>query len=326
MGQRADQLAGRRLEGDDETAAARHEIEQTRADMTNTIDAIQDKLDPEMLSEQAKDTAHDVTDYAIREAKEAAREVTEHALEQAKAAVREVTLQAKTAVRDATIGKVENMARTATDTAGDWRQTLTSTVRENPLPAAAAGLSLLWLYFNRSSSAPKRYRSTYGTTGYDTYESEEPSTLETATDDAREKVGRVADQAATAAGDVIGRAQDTTAQVVGQVQDTGAQMVEGVQEQAWRAQNFVQRQLEENPLLVGAVAAVVGGVLAGTVRSTAHEDRLFGTTRDRLMGNAKDLTDETVQKVGQVVDEAKTAAKQEAQEQKLVAQAEADKN
>ena len=91
MGQRADELERRVRETsgvsrnpdeqdedlDESTAAAREEIELTRAEMTSTIDAIQDRLDPEVLSEQAKDTAHDVTDHAIREAKEAAREITD---------------------------------------------------------------------------------------------------------------------------------------------------------------------------------------------------------------------------------------------------------
>ena len=56
MGQRPDQLGTRepvsvsRQEDDQDlassTAAAREEIEQTRAEMTSTIDAIQDRLDP----------------------------------------------------------------------------------------------------------------------------------------------------------------------------------------------------------------------------------------------------------------------------------------
>src|SRR5215211_534518 len=113
MGQRAGDLEARepiRVSREDEdedlaqsTAAAREDIELTRREMTSTIDAIQDRLDPEVLSEQAKDTAHDVTDYAVREAKEAAREITDHALVQAREAVREVTGQAKLALREATI-------------------------------------------------------------------------------------------------------------------------------------------------------------------------------------------------------------------------------
>src|SRR5437764_11602332 len=103
---------------------AREDIEFTRAEMSGTIDAIQDRLDPEVLSEQAKDTAHDVTDYAIREAKEAAQEITDHAIAQAREAVQDVTGQAKAALREATIGKVETMARIATDTTGGWRQSM----------------------------------------------------------------------------------------------------------------------------------------------------------------------------------------------------------
>ena len=98
---------------DDQLTAAREDIELTRADMTSTIEAIQERLDPEVLSEQAKDTAHDVTDYAIREAKEAAREITENALQQAREVVRDVTGQARLALREATLGKVEHMARSA---------------------------------------------------------------------------------------------------------------------------------------------------------------------------------------------------------------------
>ena len=130
---------------DEATATAREDIEFTRSEMTSTIEAIQDRLDPEALSEQAKETAHDVTDYAIREAKEAAREITDHALMQAREAVRDIAGQARLALRDATVGKVEHMARTATDTAGGWRQDLMDTVKANPGPAALLGLSVGWM-------------------------------------------------------------------------------------------------------------------------------------------------------------------------------------
>ena len=49
-----------------------------------------------------------------------------------------------------------------------------------------------------------------------------------------------------------------------QVQDASGQVVERVQEQASRAQGLLERQLHENPLLVGAVAVAIGGVLAAT--------------------------------------------------------------
>jgi hypothetical protein len=76
--------------------------------------------------------------------------------------------------------------------------------------------------------------------------------------------------------------------------------------------------LEENPLLFGAVAVAVGGVLAATVPVTPREDQLMGEARDRVMGTAKELTQDTMHKVGRVVDEAQSAAEEEAQHQSLV--------
>jgi len=103
-----------------------------------------------------------------------------------------------------------------------------------------------------------------------------------------------------------------------QVQDASGQVVERVQEQASRAQGLLERQLQENPLLVGAVAVAIGGVLAGTVRRTEREDQLLGTARDRLVGSAKELTEDTMAKVGRVVEEVQTTATEEAKKQSLI--------
>jgi hypothetical protein len=322
---------------DETTATARGEIELTRAEMTSTIEAIQERLDPEVLSEQAKDTAHDVTDYAIRGAKEAAREITDHALMQAREAVRDVTGQAKLALREATIGKVEHMARTATESAGGIRATVVETIKANPMPAALVGLGLGWMLLNRrNASVSEPYGSGYALSGYNPrpYAGASPATrgLGAAADAAQQTAGQVADRAQATAGQVVDQVQGTAGQLIDQVQgaaglvmeqvqENGGQLVDEVQEQASRAQSFLQRQLDENPLLVGAVAVAIGGVLAGTVRSTPREDELLGTTRDRLMGTARQLTQQTMHKIDRVVDKAQNAANEEAREQSLVPEA-----
>src|SRR5688572_28778585 len=56
-----------------------------------------------------------------------------------------VKAQIKDGVREATIGRVENMARQA----GDG---LMQTIKDNPLPAAMAGIGLAWLFMNRSGA------------------------------------------------------------------------------------------------------------------------------------------------------------------------------
>jgi len=367
VGQRPDQLGdaesrfvrrGDSIEADEvvETAAAREEIEQTRADMSSTLDAIQEKLDPEVLSEQAKDTTREVADHAIREAKVAAQEVADHAIEQGKEAVREITDQAvqqaketvremtdqaKMALREATIGKVETMAKNATETTGGLSHTVVETIKAHPVPAAVAGLSLGWLFLNRSSGAGQpgyQGAAAYRAPAYGQYGPSQRGGRSGTADQIQATVGQVTDraqqttgQAFDTAGQVAGQVQDTAGQVagqvqetaghmVGQVQDTAGQVVDQAQEQVSRAQGFLQEQLDENPLVVGAVAIALGGVLAAAMHPTRREDQLLGETRDRLLGSAQELTQDTMQKVGRVMDEAQTTAKQEAQKQELLPQ------
>ena len=326
MGQRPDQLSVRETnlhapddtndeELEQKTADARIDIELTRTEMSSTIEAIQDKLDPEVLSGQAKETAHEVTDYAIREAKQAAREITENAIVQAREAVRDVTGQAKLALREATVGKVEDMARTATDAAGGWRRGVMEMIKANPMPAALVGLSVGWMLLNRPDGSTRRSDRLAMSYGY-------PG----ASYGARPSVGgsaqdRAADVAATvkdATGGALADIQGTASDVVTQVHEAGEQVADQVQERAVRAQSFLQRQVDENPLMVGAVAVAVGGLLASTFRSTAGEDHLLGETRDRVMQVAHEVTSDTVDKVSRVVDQAQSAAAEEAREQGLV--------
>jgi len=326
MGERHDRLIGGSDDLEHTAVAAREEIELTRAEMTSTIDAIQDRLDPEVLSEQAKDTAHDVTDYAIREAKEAAREITDHALIQAREAVRDITGQAKLAVREATIGKVETMARSASDSAGGLRQSVMETIKANPMPAALVGIGVSWMFLNRPNGSSTRLSDSNRRQPYDVWNATNggypgAGSATSGIAAAQETAGHISDQAQETAGQVVDQVQGTAEQVIGQVQESGAQVVGQVQDLAARAQSFLQRQLDENPLVVGVVALAIGGVLAGTVRSTAGEDRLLGETRDRLVGSAKDLTQETMHKVGRVVEEAQSAAKQQAHDESLIAEA-----
>jgi hypothetical protein len=201
------------------------------------------------------------------------------------------------------------------------------------MPAALVGLGLGWMFLNRPSASTGQRPGSYDDRGYNMpgynrgYAASgplagamgsAPSPSENAAERMQDTAKQVVEQVHGSAGQLIGQVQETAEVVMDQVQETGGQVVDQVQEQASRAQSFLQRQLEESPLLVGAVAMVIGGVLAGTVRPTASEDQLLGNTRDRLMGGARQLTQETMDKVGRVVDEASVAAKQEAREQSLV--------
>jgi hypothetical protein len=149
-------------DNDPDARELRVEIEQTRTEMTGTIDEIQQRLDPQVLTGQAKDAAQDLLEQAVREVKDAALEVTEHAVHEVKEAAREVTGDAKDAAWEATVGRAEHavgatVAATeeAVSSVGQTAKGVSSividTIKQNPMPAALAGISLAWLYMKRSS-------------------------------------------------------------------------------------------------------------------------------------------------------------------------------
>src|SRR3954447_21893141 len=142
-----DRLAASPSPAANDPAIIEAEIEQTRAEMSGTIDAIQQRLNPDTLGEQAK---------------EAARE----AVEEAKEAVRGALLEAKENVREATIGRVETMVRNVSDSAYETREGLMDTVRSNPIPAALVGIGLSWLWMNRRSASTRRMNGHYANDGY----------------------------------------------------------------------------------------------------------------------------------------------------------------
>jgi hypothetical protein len=88
-------------------------------------------------------------------------------------------------IREATIGRVEQMARHAGDSLIGAGSGIIQTIRDNPLPAAVAGLGLVWLFASRAESSSR------GVAG----RPPEPGTV----DKAREKVADVAGQAQEAA-------------------------------------------------------------------------------------------------------------------------------
>jgi ElaB/YqjD/DUF883 family membrane-anchored ribosome-binding protein len=105
----------------DDPAAIRAEIEQTRAEMSETIDAIQDKLSPQRMMEQAKETVRDAT---VGRMKEMATSATETASDLAE----QVQDSAQQAVRY---------------------------VRENPLPALLIGAGAAWLLMRWQRGEPR---------------------------------------------------------------------------------------------------------------------------------------------------------------------------
>ncbi len=284
-----------------ETEDLRREIEHTRTDMSGTLDAIQQRLNPEVISEQAKDTASDITaqakeaalevfDHALAEVKGQATEVLDQAREvlvearvtarevmgEAKATAREVvedaTTHAKAAVRGATIGKVETMIRSANDTTNAARHGLVETIKANPFPAALAGLGLGWLFINSRSAAA---RGGMDSRAYEaTYREQRPYSAHTpppyggyqsngGSAGGGSALGSTVDRAQSAAGNIAGQASDLVGQVGGAVGDAAGQVGE-------TASNIASGTMETAGNIVGQVGETASNLASGTAEAAGN--------------------------------------------------------
>lgn len=302
------------------------DIEQTREAMSETINSIQDRLDPDRLSAQAVSTATEVTEQARQaatevtvQARDAAIEVTKYAIDEAKAAVRELADQAKTAVRASTVGRIEEMATYTRNTAQAAQTDLLSLIKQNPVPAALAAVGLGWLWSHRSGSS---YGSGYGSGSYgdwDTspryiagnYASESGGT--DVTGQARQMAGQVMDQMHERAGIIqekAGQIQEQAGQIPGQIPMRAGQMQQ-------QAQGFWQ-MLESNPIAMGALGVVAGGIVGMMLPETDQEQRLLGETRDQVVGSVQDVAGQTLQQVQSVAKQAASAAAEEVKSQSMM--------
>jgi len=163
----------------------RERVGQTQAELGVTLSALEHKLSPSELGEKAKvefDYIEARVKVAVKEALQDAKGVLGEEIHEAKGALKEQLHEAnelarrglidakealkkdihaavantKEAVREATLGRVENIATQAGDIMITTRDTLVDTVRQNPIPAAMAGIGIAWLLMNRSSASHKR--------------------------------------------------------------------------------------------------------------------------------------------------------------------------
>jgi hypothetical protein len=323
------------------------EIEQTRTEMSGTIDAIQQRLNPDTLAEQAKDAARE-------------------AVEEAKEAVRGALLEAKESVREATIGRVETMVRNVSDSAYETRDGIMDTVRHNPIPAALVGIGLGWLWMNRRNASPRRMNGYYANDAY-RYGRYEPGTYSQGgyapvpshdggnrvtqmagraqqavgnmTDQVGETAGNLASTVGETAGNLASTVGETAGTVAGQVgqaagnlastvgetasnlaattQETAGNLVSGAQYQAQRAEDRLGRALQDNPLAVGAVALALGAAVGLALPLTERENQLMGEARDTLVERAQEFAQDTMDKVQHVATEAQQTVQQEARSQGL---------
>jgi ElaB/YqjD/DUF883 family membrane-anchored ribosome-binding protein len=206
---------------------------------------------------------------------------------------------AKETVREATVGKVEQMATSAGEMVSDAgttaRQTgegLVETIKRNPVPAAMAGIGLGWLWMNRdkgqsmswsqSRDGQGRYMSGYGASGYGTGYTGQGYGERSVGDrigEAGEEIGRRASDVASTVGETASDVADKARMTAGQVPDQVGMVGQQVGDTA-------QRLMDENPLAVGAIALAVGAAVGLALPATRTEQKVIGNAGSKLIDQA----------------------------------------
>lgn len=237
----------------DETAQIKSEIERTRVEMSETLGEIQERLRPDHLIQQAKDTVTDAATGKVRNIMHSASE---------------------------TATRVADQTRYAGRSAADY-------VRMHPVQMALlAGGITWWLLRGRGYSddfegASEGWQdSNRLDTDYDTAAYNADRSLREKAGELREKAGEYVSSARETVGEYASTARETVGEYAS-VASTRAR-------ETWqRTSSTVDDWVHEYPLAAGALAVAVGAAIGLSVPGTEFEDRTLGERRDLAMERAR---------------------------------------
>ncbi len=281
-------------QGDADTNAIKREIEKTRVEMSETLGEIQERLRPDHLIQQAKDTVTEAATGKVRNIMNSAGETATMMADQTKYAGR---------------------------TAADY-------VRTHPVQMALlAGGVTWWLLRGRDRSsewegASEGWQDTAGLPDYDERRPLRERVGEYAST-ARETAGQYAASARETAGQYAASARETVGEFAAGARETVSDAAEAARVKAMRASErarsaattasvraqetwqsastSVDDWVHEYPLAAGAIAVAVGVAIGLSVPRTEIEDRTLGEKRDLALEKARvaarELRDNVTQKV-----------------------------
>ena len=217
--------------------------------------------------------------------------------------------EAKSAIKGAAQGAVSNVGEQARRTGSR----LVEVIRENPLPVIAVGAGVTWLLTQRSRSDISGDRmARYAYTGP---ERRQGDGWQSGTG-VRARVGHavsdVKDSVSEAAGGVAERASELKERAGERMSDIGGQ----ARWQTQRLKTNLEHAAEENPLVLGIGAAVIGLALGFLLPGTQRENEVMGPARDQLVDRAEETVERTKDAALEAGREVKETVKSEFEQHK----------
>jgi len=267
--------------GSGETEHLKAQIAETRSQMGETIDELQERLSFTNISEQ----------------------VSEH--------VSNVIETAKNSAYDATIGKavgfMKNMGEGITDSK------VVRTARNNPIPLVLIGVGAGWLAYS-SLSGNSRRRSPSAAGFRPDRINDEPRSIgqnSSTLSDLSNKASHLTDKVSNAANSAYDSVSNTMDSAVSNAKDVANRAYSKAGEYGNAAYETYDHYLTENPLAVGAAAFALGAVVGLAIPSTRYEGDLMGEARDQLLQKAQDKGSMLLDKTRGLVDDATNAVSRE---------------
>lgn len=290
-------------------------IEQTRAQMDGTIDALTERLRPRHLLD-------DVLDYFQSRRANGSGDGQR---------MRETAAHVKDQVKE-----------TATDTG----RAIVRQIKRHPIPSLLIGAGIAWWLVESDEDEEGGYARLYSEEAAEEYYAEHGAPSAGATHEAIESTyastGEQDWHGGTAAGmgakmkdaganlkarasekmeNVRRKAAERTEWLRHKAAEKGAHLKESAAHGYEQGVDAFKRTADEHPLAVG-VGFLALGVLAGILLpSTRKEDELMGTKRDELLHRTREAAEEAVERGKRVAAAATDAVKNEAQQQGLTPEA-----
>lgn len=325
------------------------EIEQTRAKMGEKIDRISERLSPDQLKMQAKETANEVLTDTANAIGDYFRSNRQEIGETVADTIKRNPIPAAligVGLGWLVIDGLRSSDKEQYQDDYDYRRRYIDPYRVRPRYESEA-----WAARNvysesyqdddsqfdeltdQTRGAASRIRQGTAETGQQIQEKAEQADRQIRRQAGQvvDEVGNIAEQVGSEAknlgeqvsqvGDQIGgQAQQVSQQISRQVSEIGQQANQltdeygrKVQLQTRRAGRKVERSLEENPLAFSAVALGVGVAVGLLLPQTRAENRLMGETSDRLMESAQEVARDAAQRAQKVVEEVRPELEQTAE-------------
>jgi len=299
----------------------RENIEQTRAQMSGTIDEIQERLSPARLVNEAKETVREATVGKVKDVMNNASEsaggiverIKENPVPAALIGIGAYWLLSRQNRPQAFSGGTRQYGGQTSSTfgaPGEYGRSRTfssrestgfvHTLKQHPVPTTLAGLGAAWWLMDRQRSVSDAAGSYVSGSGYASdYSYASGARQEPRSASLRDMAG----EATEAASELAERTQETVAQYAARAQETVGEYKE-------RAQTEFDRLLRDNPLALGVVAVAVGAAVGMAIPETERERTMIGDAGHQLVEKAQNLAEDAIGRVPQAASKQPDASQQ----------------